>query len=141
KADGSADLVWINGENFLAMKHEHLLYGPFAEELPNFNFVDVEGKPTTRIDFAEPVEGLEAPWGMAQLTFFGDGARIKNPPRAMSELLAFSVANPGRVTYPAPPDFHGTTFIKQVLVETITEPSSLGKPIDRSSFDALAQPA
>src|SRR5260221_14194062 len=26
KADGSADLVWINGENFLAMKRGHLLY-------------------------------------------------------------------------------------------------------------------
>jgi putative thiamine transport system substrate-binding protein len=40
------------------MKQEKLLFGPFAESLPNFALVDVEGKPTTRIDFAEATEGL-----------------------------------------------------------------------------------
>ena len=50
------------------MKQERLLFGPFAEDLPNFALVDVDGKPTTRIDFAEATEGLECPWGMAQLT-------------------------------------------------------------------------
>lgn len=48
---GSVDVVWINGENFLAMKREGLLFGPFAESLPNFQWVDVQGKPTTRVDF------------------------------------------------------------------------------------------
>jgi putative thiamine transport system substrate-binding protein len=67
-AGGSVDALWINGENFLTMKREGLLFGPFAESLPNFQYVDTVGKPTTRVDFSEPVEGLEAPWGMAQLT-------------------------------------------------------------------------
>ena len=58
------------------MKQEQLLFGPFAEDLPNFALVDIDGKPTTRIDFAEATEGLESPWGMAQLTFFGDGAKL-----------------------------------------------------------------
>ena len=35
KSDGTVDLVWINGENFLAMKREGLLKGPFAEQLPS----------------------------------------------------------------------------------------------------------
>ena len=34
--DGTVDLVWINGENFLAMKREGLLFGPFADSLPSF---------------------------------------------------------------------------------------------------------
>ncbi len=51
-AQGSVDLVWINGENFLAMKKDKLLFGPFASELPNFKLVDVAGKPTTQIDFS-----------------------------------------------------------------------------------------
>ncbi len=46
KADGSTDLIWINGENFRAMKQGKLLFGPFSESLPNFQYVDVEGKPT-----------------------------------------------------------------------------------------------
>ena len=105
--DGSADLIWINGQNFHVMKEERLLYGPFAEDLPNFALVDVDGKPTTRIDFAEGTEGLESPWGMAQLTFFADGAKLDTPPMSMMELLDLAKDEPGRITYPAPPDFHG----------------------------------
>jgi putative thiamine transport system substrate-binding protein len=120
-AKGSADLVWINGENFRAMKEDRLLFGPFVEDLPNFKYVDTAGKPTTLFDFAESTEGLESPWGMAQLTFFGDGAKISDPPKSMEELVSFAAANPGRVSYPAPPDFHGTTFIKQVLLETVDD--------------------
>ncbi|MFN4143396.1 ABC transporter substrate-binding protein [Aestuariivirga sp.] len=137
---GSADLIWINGENFRAMKQEKLLFGPFAETLPNFALVDTAGKPTTRIDFAEPTEGLESPWGMAQLTFFGDGARLGAPPLSMPALLGFARDNPGRCSYPAPPDFHGTTFVKQVLAETIREPSLLRLSIGKAEFADAAKP-
>jgi putative thiamine transport system substrate-binding protein len=134
KSDGSVDLVWINGENFRAMKNDKLLFGPFAESLPNFAMVDVGGKPTTRQDFSEATEGLESPWGMAQFTFFGDGAKVANPPKSMSELLAFAKANPGRVTYPAPPDFYGTTFLKQVMVEQGADATILAKSVDDAGF-------
>ncbi len=140
QTDGSADLVWINGENFRAMKADRLLFGPFAEALPNFRFVDTEGKPTTRIDFAEPVEGLEAPWGMAQLTFFGDGAKISPPPASMAELAAFAAAHKGRVSYPAPPDFHGTTFVKQALIEAMADASPLRQATVREDFGKLSAP-
>ena len=44
--DGSADLVWINGENFLAMKREGLLFGPWSETLPSYAQVDsIESSP------------------------------------------------------------------------------------------------
>lgn len=117
KADGSVDLVWINGENFLAMKREGLLKGPFAEQLPAFAGVDVRGKPTTRIDFSEPVQGMEAPWGMAQLTFMVDGARVRAAPRSLAAWLDFAGRHPGRLSYPRPPDFHGTTWLKQMLLD------------------------
>jgi len=139
-AQGSVDLVWINGENFRAMKQDRLLFGPFAEGLPNFALVDTAGKPTTRIDFAEATEGLESPWGMAQLTFFADGARLASPPASMIELADLARANPGRVTYPAPPDFHGTTFVKQVLIETISDPSLLPLSVDRPRAEAATKP-
>ncbi len=137
---GSVDLVWINGENFLAMKREGLLFGPFAEALPNFRYVDVIGKPTTRIDFSEPVQGLEAPWGMAQLTFFVDGKRVPQPPRSMAELLSFAKAHPGRITYPRPPDFHGSTFLKQALLEVSADRSALYSPHSEAAFGTLATP-
>ena len=140
KTDGSVDLVWINGENFLAMKRESLLFGPFAESLPNFKYVDVVGKPTTRIDFSEPVEGLEAPWGMAQLTFFADRKRVPAPPRSMAAMLAFARANPGRLTYPRPPNFHGSTFVKQALVELNPDRSALYKTVTAASLAAATAP-
>jgi putative thiamine transport system substrate-binding protein len=140
KADGSTDLVWINGENFRAMKQDHLLFGPFAEALPNFRFVDVLGKSTVRRDFTEPTDGLESPWGMAQLTFFGDSAKIARHPRSMAELVEFARANPGRLTYPAPPDFHGTTFLKQVLVETVPDATVLAQEVDAEDFRLRAAP-
>lgn len=140
RTDGSVDLVWINGENFRVMKSERLLYGPFAHALPSFALVDTVAKPTTLVDFAEPTDGFESPWGMAQLTFFGDGAKVKQPPLSMMALLDFARANPGRVTYPAPPDFHGMTFIKQALAETIGNRAALGKPVTKERFGDIAKP-
>jgi len=138
--EGSADLIWINGENFRVMKQEQLLFGPFAEDLPNFALVDVDGKPTVRIDFAEATEGLESPWGMAQLTFFGDGAKLGEPPLSMVELLDLARNEPGRITYPAPPDFHGTTFVKQALLETMEDRAVLPVSIEKDAFTEAATP-
>ena len=33
--DGTIDMIWINGPNFLAMKEQGLLHGPFVADLPN----------------------------------------------------------------------------------------------------------
>jgi putative thiamine transport system substrate-binding protein len=137
---GSVGLIWINGENFLTMKREGLLFGPFAETLPNFRYVDVQGKPTTRIDFAEPVQGLEAPWGMAQLTFFADRAKVPVAPRSTAALLEFARKNPGRVSYPKLPDFHGTTFVKQALLDVTADKAALYKPYDPAAFATVTAP-
>jgi len=139
-AKGSADMVWINGENFLAMKRDGLLFGPFADALPSYANVDTAGKPTTRVDFSEPVDGLEAPWGMAQLTFFGDGKRVARPPKSLAELVDFCKRNPGRFTYPKPPNFHGTTFLKQVLLEASGERKPFYAPVVAERFAAQSAP-
>ena len=140
KTNGSVDLVWINGENFLTMKREGLLFGPFAESLPSYAKVDVQGKPTTRLDFAEPTDGLEAPWGMAQLTFMVDSRRTPKAPQNLAELQAFAKANPGRVTYPRPPNFHGTTFLKQVLMDVNANRDALYKPVTPEAFTKATAP-
>ena len=140
KVDGTVDLVWINGENFLTMKREGLLFGPFAEKMPSFAYVDLIGKPSIRIDFSEPVEGMESPWGMAQLTFFADRKRVPTAPRNMVELLTFAKANPGRISYPRPPNFHGTTFIKQALLEALNDRSALYAPVTAQRLASAAAP-
>ncbi|PTE20007.1 ABC transporter substrate-binding protein [Cereibacter changlensis JA139] len=137
---GAVDLIWINGENFLAMKRQGLLSGPFAEALPNWPLVDVAGKPAVVTDFTEPTEGRESPWAMAQLVFEYDSARLPEPPRDAAALLDWIKANPGRFTYPQPPDYLGATFLKQVLHDTMADPALLQQPVDPETYAEVTAP-
>ncbi|MHA1600899.1 MAG: ABC transporter substrate-binding protein [Alphaproteobacteria bacterium] len=139
---GSVDLIWINGENFAAMKENGLLFGPFAEQLPNFQRVDTADKPSTLVDFTVPVEGLEAPWGMAKINFVYDSARVAETPDSIPAFLDWAKANPGRFAYPAPPDFIGSTFLKQVLIELTPDAAMLQKPApeDKTAFAVATEP-
>lgn len=133
---GAVDLVWINGENFAAMKREGLLQTEaWAERLPNWSLVDVEGKPTVRKDFTVATDGLESPWGMAKLVFMHDSARLAEPPASLQALADFANANPGRFTYPQPPNFHGSTFLKQALSDLIDDREKLARPVDPARFE------
>ena len=139
-SDGTVDLIWINGENFAAMKSNELLYGPWAEQLPNYNLVDVS-KPTIAVDFTVPVEGLEAPWGMAQIVFMYESSTLPEPPKSMLAILDWAKVNPGRLTYPQPPDFLGSAFLKQALIELSTDPAKLQAPVrDDSEFETVSAP-
>lgn len=137
---GAVDLIWINGENFAAMKAQGLLYGPFAESLPNWPLVDVAGKPAVVTDFTLPTDGYESPWAMAQLVFEYDNARLPMPPADLAGLKAHILANPGRFTYPQPPDYLGTTFLKQVMHGVMADPSILQAPVDLATYDAATAP-
>jgi putative thiamine transport system substrate-binding protein len=137
---GSVDLVWVNGENFAAMKENRLLYGPFVDRLPNAGLIDTQGKPTTTVDFTIPTDGLESPWGMAQFVFTYDTEQVAKPPKSAAALLDWAKANPGRLTYPSPPDFIGSTFLKQMLVEVTPDPARLQKPADDADFDRVTAP-
>ena len=125
---GAVDLIWINGENFAAMKRAGMLYGPFAQSLPNWALVDTLGKPATVTDFTEPTQGLESPWAMAQLVFEHDSAKLADPPKSIPALADWAQANPGRFTYPQPPDYLGLTFLKQVLYALLPDPLILQRP-------------
>ena len=137
---GSVDLIWINGENFAAMKREGLLLDPWTQSLPNYALVDLDDKPTTRVDFTVPVDNLEAPWGMAQMVFVHDSALVPEPPRSIEKLLAWSQENPGRFSYPQPPDFLGSTFLKQALIELLDDPSILQEPVNADSAAMATEP-
>lgn len=137
---GAVDMIWINGENFAAMKDQGLLFGPFAENLPNWPLVDVAGKPAVAIDFTLPTEGYESPWAMAQLVFEYDTTRLPDPPRSLEALKDWIIANPGRFTYPQPPDYLGTTFLKQVAYGTLADPMVMQQPLDDATYEATVAP-
>lgn len=135
--DGNVDLMWINGENFAAMKRNHLIWAAFANVLPNQKFV--KESQSIAMDFSVPVDGLESPWGSAQLVFFNDAKRLPQPPKSTKALLAFVKAG-GRFAYPAPPSFHGTTVIKQFLYDLTEQRAALAQPVNSATFDAVTAP-
>lgn len=137
--DGAIDMIWINGANFNAMKEADLLFGPYAEQLPNWAVVDVGGK-TVQTDFTVPTDGYESPWAMAQVVFIHDTADLKEPLGDMAAILEWSTANPGRFTYPQPPDFLGTTFLKQALVDLIEDPSVLAAEATDETYAEVTAP-
>ena len=137
---GSVDLIWINGENFASMKENELLFGPWTAKAPNYQFVDTIGKITTTIDFTVPVDGLEAPWGMAQFVFMYDSKSLPTPPSTIKGLLNWAKQNEGRFTYPQPPNFIGTTFLKQALIELVDDPAILQEEVDPKNFAGVTAP-
>lgn len=135
---GSVDMVWINGENFKSMKDNQLLFGPFVEGLPSWQYVD-KSLPID-VDFSEPTEGLEAPWGgVGQLVFIHDEQTLHNPPKSFSEMLSYAKAFPNRLTYPRPPEFHGTSFIKALLIELSNNAPELQQPVTDDTFEQVTQ--
>ena len=117
--DGSADLIWINGENFRTMRQADLLYTAWATTTPN-NKKNVNWEdPSVAYDFGVPVNGDESPYGKAQFVMIYDSAKLPNPPKTIDGLIAWIKENPGKFTYPAPPDFTGTAFMMQWCYQTI----------------------
>jgi putative thiamine transport system substrate-binding protein len=137
--DGSVDMIWINGPNFLNMKQQGLLYGPVLSALPNARFVDTTHKRSNVIDFTTPVEGMAVPWRLAQIVFVYDAARLRNAadvPRSANALLEWARRNPGRVTHPNVSNFLGATFLKQVLHELVPDAALLQQPATDAGFAA-----
>ncbi|NIZ01419.1 ABC transporter substrate-binding protein [Thalassospira lucentensis] len=137
---GAVDMIWINGENFAAMKRNNLLFGPWVEDAPNFDYVDVKGKPTVVNDFTVPTVGLEAPWGMAQVSFYYDTAKLDSVPKSAQALLEWLAKHPGRFTYPQPPNYMGSTFLKQILTELVDDPKVLQQPADEVDAKKVLAP-
>jgi len=116
KTTGTMDLLWINGENFKNARQADVLLGPFADKLPHFQqYCDPE---KSAHDFGFPVDGYEAPYGRAQFVFEYDQARTPTPPLSLAALKDWIIANPGRYTYPEPPDFTGSAFLRHVFYAT-----------------------
>ena len=138
---GSIDMIWINGENFYSAKDNGLLYGPFTGQLPNMEaYIDLED-PETLNDFCMPIEGYEAPYAKAQMVFFNDSAVTPEAPASAEELLEFCKKYPGKVTYPALPDFTGSAFVRNIIYELCGWEQFQNMEADYDTVKAAIEPA
>ena len=139
--DGSIDMIWINGENFRSAKENNMLYGPFTDKLPNFNdYVDGDSEDVT-MDFAYPIEGYEAPYGKAQLVMVADLAVTPDVPESAGALREFVEKYPGKVTYPALPDFTGSAFVRNIIYEICGYEQFMDMEEDKETVRAAVAPA
>ena len=139
--EGSIDMIWINGENFYSAKENGLLYGPFTGKMPNMEaYIDLEDSETNN-DFCKPIEGYEAPYGKAQLVMFNDSAVTKDTPANTDDLLAYCKANKGKVTYPAPPDFTGSAFVRNIIYDICGWEQFQDMAADKETVKEAIEPA
>lgn len=129
-ARGSSDLLWINGATFASLRREALLLGPWADRLPNSQYVDT-ASPIIARDFEQDPGGYESPWGQVEYALIYDSARVPEPPRSVAELGAWIDAHPGRFTHDQ--SFSGMTFLKILMY-------ALGGGVERfqGGFDSVA---
>jgi putative spermidine/putrescine transport system substrate-binding protein len=138
---GSIDMIWINGENFRSAKENNMLYGPFVDKLPNFqDYVDAKSEDVT-LDFAYPIEGFEAPYGKAQIVMIADTAVTPDMPKSAEDFKEFVRKYPGKVTYPALPDFTGSAFVRNVIYEICGYQQFLDMKGDKETVKAAVEPA
>ena len=140
KKDGSIDIMWINGENFSISKENELLLGSYASKLPNYNeLVDTTALDVI-YDFGLATDDMEVPWGKSQFVFVYDSEYIDTPPTSMNELLEFTKNNPGKFTYPAPPDFTGSAFVRHAFIESQPNSDQFLESLENAELTELAAP-
>ena len=134
RAASALDLVWINGETFYQLRRIHALYGPFTQVLPNQQYIDWSN-PFIGIDFQQPLQGYECPWGNVQLLLITDRRRVPEPPTDPQALAAWIHAHPGRFTFDTA--FTGMSFLKSLMYAYAGRPDALHGPFDAETYQRL----
>lgn len=134
--DGTVDLVWVNGDNFATGQEAGAWLCGWSDDLPNMQYV-ADDDPLVAEDFGVAVDGCESPWHKAQFTLVYDSARVPDPPTTVAGLLDWAQSHPGRFTYPAPPDFTGSVFVRQALYALSGGADDVPARFDQTAYDDL----
>ncbi|TXD83510.1 ABC transporter substrate-binding protein [Subsaximicrobium wynnwilliamsii] len=132
----NVDMLWINGETFYQLRQLDGLYGPWTSKLPNSKYIDFNN-PFIGMDFQQPIEGYELPWGNVQMAMIYDSAKVENPPMTREGLLAFVKANPGKFTFDN--QFTGLTFLKALLIDIAGGDDVLKGDFDEAKYHKYSQ--
>ena len=131
-ADGSIDLIWLNGNNFYLMKSGGYAYGPWSDIVPSADLYDWSDYSISH-DFGYAVDGYEMPYTGAQVVF----VRCTNHVSASAVntydnfITWLQGSGQQKFTYPAPcysldsdgscedGDHTGAVFIRHVLYHVL----------------------
>ncbi len=133
--EGQIDVVWINGETFFQLKKISGLWGPFVQKLPHATFIDFID-PAISIDFQQPINNMECPWGISQFALVYDSARVSQPPKNLAELEKYVQNYPG--TFTISNDFSGMSLLKSFLAELSGSPGGLNGAFNEEKYKELS---
>jgi putative spermidine/putrescine transport system substrate-binding protein len=134
--DGSVDMIWINGENFATGVQADIWHCDWATKLPSAKYVDWNS-PSVSSDFGTPVNGCEAPWATASSGLVYDSTVVpRSAVKTLSGFIDWVKANPGKFTYPAPPDFNGSMTARRLFYHANGGYSDFLGSYDESKFKA-----
>ncbi len=138
---GDIDLLWISGDHFEYAKESDMLYGPFASDLPNYQlYIDPKDE-EVMYDNGYAINGYEVPFGRDQFVMIYNEDMVYEPPIDMDSLRKFVEENPGTMTYPAPPNETGSTFVRSVVTHFVNHKKLREVSRDKESVAALVKPA
>lgn len=136
--DGSVDLIWINGENFATLKQADAVECGYLEDLPSTQNVDLAA-PGIATDFGLATDGCEVPWQQTTSSLVYDSTALTaTDVTSVESLFAWSEANPGKLTYAAPPDFNGSMAVRTFFLDTAGSVDELLGEFDQAAYDAAA---
>lgn len=116
KKNGVIDVLWVNGENFKALKNAGVLTENTLGSIKN---KDLLKESTTVKDFGEDINGLEVPFGEAQFNFIYNTKNGKVPFTGWETLTEYVKKNPGRFTYPNATNFTGSAFVRNITIDML----------------------
>lgn len=116
KKNGVIDILWVNGENFKALKDAKVLEENILAKVEN---KDLLKESTTVKDFGETINGLEVPFGEAQFNFIYNTKNGKIPFTGWETLTEYVKKNPGKFTYPNANNFTGSAFVRNIVIDML----------------------
>lgn len=116
KTKGNIDIIWVNGENFKALKEAKVLEKDILSKVKNR---DILKESTTVTDFGEKIDGMEVPLGEAQFNFIYDEKNGDKPFTDYLSMKEFIKSNKGKFTYTNPNTFIGSAFIRNLAIDML----------------------
>jgi putative spermidine/putrescine transport system substrate-binding protein len=132
KQQSELDMMWINGETFYQLRQIDGLYGPWTKAIPNSRYIDFSNH-FIGMDFQQPVDGYECPWGNVQMALIYDSLQVETPPQTREALKAFVQEHPGRFTFDM--HFTGLTFLKALLIDIAGGQDVLAGDFDEEKYE------
>jgi len=123
-------------QSFYQIRQIDGLYGPWTDLIPNAKYINFSN-PFIGIDFQQPTEGFELPWGNVQMTLIYDSQKVQNPPKTRAELSAFVKQHPETFTFDN--HFTGLTFLKALLIDIAGGNDALSGEFDEEKYKQYSE--